>query len=50
LHVCKEFPAYTIPFSPPSLSEFQHKRAGIAQTRSSHHAANKTTGQATRTL
>jgi hypothetical protein len=23
LHVCKGFPAYTIPFSPPSLSEFQ---------------------------
>jgi pyrimidine and pyridine-specific 5'-nucleotidase len=24
LRVCKGFPAYTIPFSPPSLSEFQH--------------------------
>jgi hypothetical protein len=23
LRVCKGFPAYTIPFSPPSLSEFQ---------------------------
>ena len=35
MRVCKGFPTYTIPFSPPSLLEIQHKRAGIAQTRSS---------------